>query len=644
MTSDVQILYRPVPVQYGKRFPLVRRGGEYHSKEYLFWKEQLSRCRHGWIAPNGVFINPMYYFYLNFVLIKFEDRDTGKTKTEQPLYFKKDHEYFDEIYFGAGSGLKNPATGQIAVKGRRKHWTQNNMSGICLWFFIFEREMNIALVVPDEDTFSATFNDNFMYSLKMLPLHFFHDAVIEKDKTTNKKRPVFFPLKLSGDNREIGYQILDRETGQKITKNRFLIYVLIETTKKKSNLGDQLRGAKFRFVFCDEIGKKNFEHLKKFYEVAKHTVRQDDLIFGQIVLGGTSDALHINLDDYQDMFFNAKRYGLKSWFISACDMYASATDMTTGETDMDIANEKLDQLEALARQSGDKKELYRHWQENPRNPKQAFLIKDGGEEHLEEINEMTSYIYDNKLNTDGYLKVGNFKENINLFTGQSEIIFEETSKGFWTFIRDINPEPNYRGLDFMVVDDVYKDIAPHSTSNCCAWLCRSVHQNIKTSDMVLGYFYGRPPRSKFHEQLKYAAIYFRLDNHTVLFEDNDDAGFQYFEKTGYGHLIQYVNERRGIVFKEAQRDRAKTLASLWFESGAYRRLYFMFAWKELMKEASVNSDMRSCYYLWLLNREIFEKRIIRVVEKYVPKQVTRKKVVDKGFDKSKYPHLRRAQI
>lgn len=632
---SVQELYRPVVAEFGKDLPKIIKGGEYHSKEYAFWKEQMHRCRNGWVAPDGVYINPMYYFYINFVPISYEDLKTAEPIVMPPLYFKKDHEYFDEIWFNRSTGISNPATGIIAAKGRRKHWTQNNLSGICMWYFLFERNRDIGLVVPDKETYGLIFDKNFLTPLKSLSIHFFHDAVIEEGK------PVFYPNRLAGDGlKELGYQVW--ENNQKITKNKFFIYVLVENTKVKTKIGDQVRGGKHIFLLCDEVGKVNFSQLKKFHNVAKHTVRVDDFIFGQIVYGGTSDSLHVDATDYIDMFFNPDRFGLKPWFISAADMFLSATDMTTGVTDLEKANKILDAQEAEIKAGGDPEELLQFYQEAPRTPKQSFLIKGSDPTFTEKINEMTSYIVDNKMHTDGFLMRGEFVQTVDKFSGAIRVIFEEKSKGMWCMFRDVKPEPEYRGLDKIVADDVYKDVAPHSTSECCAWVCRAAHPGVEFSDMPIAFFLGRPIRAVFHNQILLAAIYFGMDNQSILFEDNDSACFEFLKVKGYGHLVQWTNGREGIVFKLKEKNEAIALKGKWFETGGYRRLLFLRAWKELMKDDAANSDMRSCFYLWMLDREMARSRPIRYVEGYKPLQpVEKEQTKNTGFNVNNFPHLQR---
>ena len=59
----VQYLYRPVLYQ---DIPSITPSEKDLDYAVSWWKEQTNRCRHGWIAPDGHYLNPITYWYLNF--------------------------------------------------------------------------------------------------------------------------------------------------------------------------------------------------------------------------------------------------------------------------------------------------------------------------------------------------------------------------------------------------------------------------------------------------------------------------------------------------------------------------------------------------------------------------------------------------
>ncbi|RYG94160.1 MAG: hypothetical protein EON58_16880, partial [Alphaproteobacteria bacterium] len=112
--------YRPV-VQLA-RLPEVPEEGDVDSPAALWWTEQHKRCRKGWTAPDGVWFNPIYYWYLNFCTIEYVDPITKRELIEPPLYIDSDHEIFNAIWFCLSFSM--PREVMEKLPGKSGRWSK----------------------------------------------------------------------------------------------------------------------------------------------------------------------------------------------------------------------------------------------------------------------------------------------------------------------------------------------------------------------------------------------------------------------------------------------------------------------------------------------------------------------------------------
>ena len=88
--KSVQYLYRPVIHDNIPPIPLV---SDISSTEYIWWKTHIKRCQIGWIAPDGVWINPIHYFYMNFVTMSmFGHREDSVAELTNTFFRYNDKE------------------------------------------------------------------------------------------------------------------------------------------------------------------------------------------------------------------------------------------------------------------------------------------------------------------------------------------------------------------------------------------------------------------------------------------------------------------------------------------------------------------------------------------------------------------------
>ena len=169
--NDVQQLYRPVSLL--PALPRYLPEQEYDCDEYIWWEEQRRRFEKGWVAPDGKFINGIYYLYLNFLKINIGDEDKGEKVVANPLYFEEDNDLLDLVWFGIGRGIKKPAKKIVVTKGRRQHFSENMHSAVLIWFLLVKTGRPIAITYPD-DTYKLKTKKKFDFTLANAPDELFY--------------------------------------------------------------------------------------------------------------------------------------------------------------------------------------------------------------------------------------------------------------------------------------------------------------------------------------------------------------------------------------------------------------------------------------------------------------------------------------
>lgn len=610
--NDVQKLYRPV-LQL-ETYPKYKYEQSGNVKEYVFWERERHRFKHGWVAPDGKFINGMYYLYLNHLKINFaEDDDSTTVKMGSPLYFKEDNDLFDLVWFSRSKGLKIPAKKIVATKGRQQHFSENIHSGILIWYLLINRGRNVGVIYPDDTSKRQTII-KFKRSLATAPEELFYPFYPSVDKMNYIRRAqgkafnrsnLLFP----NSNNTIG--LVKLEEGEKLP----ICNVQFVSSDGKS-VG--LVGGSFDFIAIDEGGKyKN--GLTTILGLIDDTLGQLDERFGVLLLGGTTDTITNESRDFVNILLNHKELGWKLYFLEAWRMRKGHFNPKTGESDKETGTAMvLAAHEKAAKESEMALRLKR--QEQPLTLEHAIGMSNFGELPSSDMEGMLAYISINGLSKKPFMVRGRFERKVNLVGEKTwDINFVEDEYGYWEIL-SIVPNNKYDFLDVMAVDDFYSEQVSRvdkNTSRGCAIIYRRNVQDdlITESDYPIALYYGREKRSEFHEQLLMASIYFKLSKRCVVTEYNDSGLYSYFEHEGYDDLVFFNNGLSGIVVKDREKSRANVLALSYFEQGRFKRNYFSTFWKEMLKVDSRNNDVKSAFYVLLLFLDMFRYEVkIRVAK------------------------------
>lgn len=594
--SDVQQLYRPVSLL--PALPRYLPEQEYDCDEYVWWEEQRRRFEKGWVAPDGKFINGIYYLYLNFLKINIGDEDKGEKVVANPLYFEEDNDLLDLVWFGIGRGIKKPAKKIVVTKGRRQHFSENMHSAVLIWFLLVKTGRPIAITYPDE-LYKLKTKKKFDFTLANAPDELFYKFYQGRHFVTKRSKLVRISrreIMQPSSTDVVGVSMLINGISQTVCQIEF-----VEVAKKKSPLS----GEGYDLIIVDESGK--YDQLHSLLGYGEETVAEGENRFGLIIVGGTTDNITNQSKDFIDILVNHKKLGYQLFFLEAWRMRPGHFDSKTGKSNQ-ATGEKfvLEKWDKAAKIS--ETEHIKAKQENPLKLEDALGVANMSKYPTEKIEEIYMYILANKLHEAPFITRGQFKRQVGLDGRKTwDVEWEENGlSGNWIRLANIAPNTTYDDLDFMCIDDFYVENPSRidkRTSRGAIIVWRRFSLNHEESDYPIAMYYGREARTVFHEQALCAAIFFGLGNRSVAVEYNDAVLSNYFQLNGYSNMIFWQNGVAGITIKSSELGQANTLAQKWFEDDGHKRVYFLKFWDSLATKAKDNADIRSAFYVVMFMRE-----------------------------------------
>lgn len=563
--NSVQRLYRPVLYEeFVPEEPVAWGDG---SPEAVWWQEQYTRCTYGWVASDGHYLNPIYYFYLNFVQI--EIKPDGVLSVEPPLYLDTDQEVFDLIYFNQFQrGTENYAKNIVIAKGRRKHWSENTHCGVMLWDFVMGWG-NVAIGYPQKDPYLDQGSDRWENAYQRL--HDFWKADV-----------------LTGTKVKRGYGIkqYNEKTGEENIINRN--FIMFSPMDKKF---DRFRGQNFWRVLFDEAGV--YRNLIQCYGATKDCCREGTFKFGQILIGGTSDAIENKSTDYRDMYFNAPRYDAVTWFIPCYKCSPPDVDWDSGVSLVSLSKPKYEAERAKIK--GNSELYHKELQENPMNARECFLPPSKSSYPGTKLEQQAHFILDNykdheiirgRLEWDGHPR-------------ERKVIWIPDEAGDWQVYQKGFPTPGLKNLHVMGVDDVYsEDDAPFSDSKCSLVVYREHDHRVQESDLPVAVYLARPSRSRFHNEILKSTCFW---DSMVVIENNDGVVVDKMVKKGYGDKVVYINGKPGIKGSEVVwLNKMTGIGDEYFNENRHERIYFLDIITALGAWRQENTDIGSAFHLCLL--------------------------------------------
>lgn len=585
---SVQELYRPVlsdeyaPLDFTKSEFENCEDEDTWKKDW--WQEQLLRLTKGYTAPNGVWINPFYYFFLNFCKADILNIDTEENDTANPYYLDYQHEFADLLWFcqyvvttikskkKQDKIIKN-AMNIILAKGRRKGLT-TVICAYLIYLLLFKNGVKLGYGFPDDDTY-RTFRDIFDKMMVELP------AMLKPN--------IVFP----DNDSEIGNAYTDEKTGKVKVINR--IYW--------GNFGKStgaFRGKKLYFAFFDEAGK--FGNWSRVKGATKDCFKVGTRKIGYYVFGGTSDAItNKGFRDYKDDFEKPHLSDAVAHFIPSDVGLHPHIDYHTGRSLKEAAKVYLEATRRKLRAEGKLDDLKFEIQENPLIKEECFIPPGGSIYDNHVLNEQIIWIREVQKEKDILIGELEFDKD---FNGKisGKVRFVERADGNWQIYRNGFNDYGKEKLFFGAFDDVYKNEAPSSDSMPALMIYKDLDLTEKESDLPVAIYLNRHKnRKKRFEDFLKAAIFWKAK---LLGEINDEAMVNYFTVKGHlNYLEKTTNDKFGYAgnawhgkFKSQSED----LMTQYIEQRRQERCYFIDGINALKDWGVHNTDIGICYHACLL--------------------------------------------
>jgi len=592
-SDSVQIIYRPV--LQGKIPDIPDPDDLNYIQNKIWWKEQTKRCTEGWIAPNGVFINPIYYFYLNFVKVYVIDELNKKTPGWQNPYVRDgDKEYFDAVYYGMAyesQGISYDAKNVIVAKGRRKGWTTAELYGITLWFFLFKQGFNISRAYPN-DKIKKKERRLFTKCYDMIHPFFKYNV---NDQAIDI---------LENNEDTVAQWTYSYSSSGKQEKNELVNSISFFTVGAD---GGGVRGDALCLIVVVEAGI--YTHLESFFAAAEETLQLGSYKFGQILVGGTSDAINNLTTDYKKMFFNPQQYNAVSVFTPAWKCFMGAIDYVTGKSLKSVALPKILENRHKREGNGDYEGLRKLIQEHPISPEEAFIPSSHSEYDSIKIDRQLMSIL--RTGMDSEWIRGKLEWELDTYGNRTgKVLFNKDSSGFWLILENFGVPLEIENLYVAGIDDVYKDKAPHSESKNCMviYMRDSIHAEAEMADLPVCFYLGRHGNrmldyAEFHK----ATLFYNCWN---MYEHNDSAGFiGYAREHGISKNFIYHNGQIGIRLSDDTIADMTLLGLKYFEEDRHLRIFHSSV-IECFKywNSGINSDLASAFHLVLFGLNKLKKK------------------------------------
>lgn len=490
-----------------------------------FWKEQRKRILNGYKPTGGTWIPGNYYFYLNFSKIHGLAPNARRKGMISPIYRDQDHEYFEALHDAKENGY-----GLIVLKARRKGFSFMN-ANILLheWVCYSHSENGIG---SQKEDYVLDFKKKMMLSYNELP---------------KQLRP-----KVLRDNEDIlmsGYKV--KEDGVWVDKGmKSMVHFRV-----MDNPG-AFRGTSLNYMVFEEAGE--FLKLKKGYQANEECFRDGAIQFGTPVIGGTSNQMEIESDDYMEMFLNADKYNLKPLFIPAAKVYPGYFDIKYGKSDVEGATKDIEKRAEKKRQSGDISDLYAFRQEMPLKVEHAFLRTGGSPFRLDLLNKQIANIKTNnkfdivrrgrlewQKNENGKEIFGSYPIWVEDFGNKEDYEGDENPFPFEIVDMPLTELKNadVAAVDPYHIDDDLEEIKKNGKiGNKRSKGCMCVYRRFIGVDTPGEYpvaFYTDRPESKqvFYENCLKLAIFYDCK---ILVEYNDDNFFKFFINN---KVFRFLKER-----------------------------------------------------------------------------------------------------
>jgi len=495
-----------------------------------FWDQQIDRCLNGYKPTGGSWISGQYYFYLNFCKVDVFDEKTNRRRRNYPHYRDQDHEYFLEI-----DKAKKGGYGLIVLKARRKGFSVMNANGVMLHEYCF---------YPDSENGIGAQMEKYVNDFRGRLLKSYHELPMELRPAQLKNNE---ELLMSGytEKQEDGTWV---EKGMK-SQIHF-------RTMEKPNA---FRGTALTYMIFEEAGE--FLNLRAAYQANEECFKDGIHQYGVPIIGGTSNQMNVESEDFQQMYYNAHDYNLKPLFFPASKCLPGFFDLTKGKSKQKEAEEFIKAQQKERKEANSISQYFSYLQEMPLSPEQAFVSAGVSPFDLEAVNERISLIRTkNELQIvrKGRLEWPKDKKGKKVFGGIPVWVNDNGSKDeeditndLFPFYKVEDPLYGYRNADVAAIDpyhvsddldEIVKSKPGQDLKSKRSKGAMCIYRNFVNmetpGEMPVAFYVDRPKKKeKFYEHCAMMCVYY---NCRVLVENNDEPLIRYFIDNG---LARFLKER-----------------------------------------------------------------------------------------------------
>lgn len=597
--TSVQELYRPVLSEYVKDdLPILG------SKEHSWWQEQIKRCLHGWIAPDGRYINGYHYFYINFVTLPIWDRDEKRFKMDRPKWRDNDSDVLNILW--GNRMIKTPDGGQrnarnhIEGKPRGIGWTYYTLCAVKLYFFIFKPDRPVGSAYPDDQNVDEERN---MFQKAWDLLH-----------------PVFktwkgIKLEVLNNNTE-EFVVGEKIKGDKLNR--------VHNVARFDVIGTEsagvYKGARMYLMIAVEAGKWKKNSLKNYISENEPSARLGDTQWGSFIIGGTSNAIINPSSAYKDLFYGHKKWNATQHFSPGTKVLQGFFNEFTGKSDEKGAYaQKMRDRKA---KEGDNNLYNQEVIENPLTPEEAFSPNLKMAYSAALINKQIGYIRENRIQS--LWRRGKLEYRLDVYRNRTkQVEFVEDPTGEWLVNMEGLPNYSFEGLHIAGIDDRYKSRDPgkpvdaEASRNAMVVYRRStIYPGLK-SDMPVGIFLGEAADMNDAFEDFYKGMLF-WDIKDTMYEYNADSFINFLkkDKKEFSRLYHIGdNALPGIKLTPKAKQEVTFIGSKWFNEGIFEKCTSIEILEALrIWGGKVNTDIGSAFHLVLLLRELMEYTMVTVKE------------------------------
>lgn len=567
-----------------------------------WWTEQFRRLSVGWTCPDtGVYINPYYYGHMNFLEFDIENDLEETSGLQAPLYRDNDHLVFDEFYYNlsgyrhrAGKKYFKSCHNIVVAKGRRMAWT-TNFQGFQIFHFVLNQHRHIAkLYASDDKLITENLAMRSLYH-KLHPMLKYH---------TKTRKPMYL-IKESQEMLVQGYY----HGKKKVEVNRMHFFV----TSKNPGAA---RGDKYGVVEIVEAGVHT--NLEKVMYAMFDTVGQGAQQFGFIGVGGTSDKIVNDTEDYKNIFEHPKTYSARRLFLPSYRVRLGFFNARTGVSDEAGAMNDIQKNRKEKSENPNPNVLLSYTQENPVSWEECFIPPSRNEYDRVKLDAQLSFIMTN-LKPEDYLT--GYLEEVNDIYGRptGSYTLRRDPLGPWKVHKDGLPHPGEQENAYVFgIDDFYKDLTKDPTSKgaICVYRLPTLQKQPFPTDYPCAIYERRPKRTAFHDE---CVLAMKVWPGMVNYEYNDDVFFKRLEEEFMmNRIISWDGTRPGMTVKTNEIALMTAAVNKILAEDIQKYIFFMAIIEGIKKWQSLNTDIGSAYHLCIAARERLTKVLKQTREQEQP--------------------------